>query len=900
MSKTESSVGSLTLNFHPNFKWGLSMVMLFVIHASIFSQSISGIVRSSDGETIPFASIYIQELTAGTTTNLEGEYSLELPKGISHISFQALGYTKVELKVDMKSNDIVKDITLQPHDYRIKEVRVFSGDEDPAYAIMRKSISMAPYFQRQIKHYKANVYMKGGFDMKKVPRLFRKQMKEEGIEEGKSYVAESINEITFDSPNKYIHKQISKRSTIPNDSEDDIMGFLNYSFYDSDSELAISPVSRKAFSFYKFRYEGFFKQGDFYVNKIKVTPKRKNQKLFEGYIYIVDKLWNIHSVDLVNEQFFGKVRVKQVQEPVKGKAWLPVSHQFDVDVQMMGFKAVANYGGSVKYEKVELDAGLPVPTSLKKAYAEIEEEQAFLEELEKQQQPVLNKSQQKIEELLAKDDLNNREMMKLSRLMEKENKAKEQGDRGLELESRDSLYQIVKDTVSKDSIDWNKIRPIPLSKKEIESFGIKDSLTLAMSGVEVDSVKQEKEKSKFGKGLDTALGGGKKYWNPTEERQIRFKYYGLLDPNNFGFNSVDGFTFSQGFDIKTRYKKRDKLSIWGGLKYAFGREDLMWRMKSDYRLEFINHTKFFFDAGQWSQDFNPNGISPFVNMVSSLFLKENYMKLYKDNYASVGAQRFLANGLMLTIGAKYQHMNRLENSTSYSWGYPNRKYWDNNEINTHPDMGQFDDSKAFSLSAKLEYTPKYYYRIDKGFKRMIKSDYPTFILSYKGGFDGIMESDSRFDMMELRIKQKLEWSYMYNINYDVRGGYYFNNQNMHFSNYTHFNTSQIPISFKDWKNNFNLLNDYEYSTNDWYLEGHFSYSTPYLLIKNIPFLQDKLWNENLYYSHLTQASFKNYNEVGYGITQIFLFANVGVFAGFEDMEFSRWGVRLSLNLGDLD
>ena len=121
---------------------------------------------------------------------------------------------------------------------------------------------------------------------------------------------------------------------------------------------------------------------------------------------------------------------------------------------------------------------------------------------------------------------------------------------------------------------------------------------------------------------------------------------------------------------------------------------------------------------------------------------------------------------------------------------------------------------------------------------------------------------------------------------------------MHFSNYTHFNTSEIAFSFKDWKRNFNLLNDYEFSTNDWYLEGHFSYSTPYLLIKNIPFLQDKLWNENLYFSHLTQPSFKNYNEIGYGISQIFLVANVGVFAGFEDMEFNRWGVRFSFNFGE--
>ncbi len=876
-------------------KYLLFFLLLFCLITNSNSQVLSGVVTSSDGETIPFASIYIKELTTGTTTNLEGEYSIELPQGKTHVFFQALGFAKVEIEVNMGSTDMVKNITLRPQDYKIKEVRVFSGDEDPAYGIMRKAISLAPYFLRQIKHYESNVYLKGGFDMKKVPRLFRKQLREEGLEQGKTYVTESINEITFNSPNRYIHKQISKRSTIPNDGEDEVIGFLNYSFYDSDSELAISPVSRKAFSFYKFQYEGFFQQGEYYVNKIKVTPKRKNQKLFDGYIYIVDKLWNIHSVDLINEQFFGKIRIKQVQEPVKGKAWLPVSHHFDVDIKMMGFKVTANYGGSVKYEGVVLDQALPVPSSLKKAYAEAEVKDELQEEIQEKKE--MTKAQQKIDEMLQKEDLSNREMLKLSRLMEKENQGMEQVGKGLRLDSRDSLYQIVKDTVHRDSIDWNKIRPIPLSKKEIESFGIKDSLTLAISGVDADSVEYKKETSGFMKGFWKIVGGGKYY---SQDSTFRVKHYGLINTKAVSFNSVDGLTYSQGLAIKKLVKWDDRFDFWPEIKYSFGRKDLMWKLRSSLATDYIRHTQFYIEGGQWSKDFNSqNGIAPFVNMASSLLLKDNYMKLYKDNYFLIGGSTDLANGLNFQTTFKYQNVNRLENSTNYSFGYPNRDYRPNNVVNNYNDLDLFRDRKIFQVESKLTFTPKYYYRIEGAVKRMAYSDYPTFTLRYNGGFEGVFGSESRFDLVELGIKQELEWSFMYKFNYDLRAGYYFNLSSMHFSNFTHFNTSEVPISFKDWKNNFKLLNDYEHSTNDWYLEAHLHYSTPYLLVKNLPFLQDKLWNENLYFSHLTQPNFKNYNEVGYGISQIFLVANVGVFAGFEEFEFSKWGVRLSFKFADL-
>lgn len=869
------------------------LFFIFFISGSLSAQVLKGTISSSDGETIPFASIYIKQLTTGTTSNLNGEYSIQLGPGDYDVVFQALGYNRIVEKIHVEQDDIVKNIILPKQQYKIQEVRVYSGKEDPAYGIMRKAISLAPYFLRQVKHYKSNVYLKGGFDMNKVPGLFRKQLKDEGIEEGKTYAAESINEITFDSPNKFTHRQISKRSTIPNDSEDQVLGFINYSFYDSDSEMAISPLSRKAFSFYKFRYEGFFEQGDYFVNKIKVTPKRKNQKLFEGYIYIIDQLWNLQSVELTNEQFFGKIKVNQVLDQVKGNAWLPVSHHFDVDVNTMGFKVTANYGGSVKYEEVELDDELAVPQSLQAAYIKVEEDKEIEEEVLAEQQ---SKEQKQIEELMKKDDLSNREMLKLSRMIEKENKEKEREGKGLKLDSWEDNYTIIRDTVPADSIDWNKVRPIPLSKKEIESFGIKDSLTLALSGVDADSVEYQKERTKTGL-LVAKLMGGWKYYLCDSALSVR--HQGFLTPNTFNFDPVDGWQYVQYLSMRCNLKEgKQRLDLRTYLKYGFASNQFLWKINSNYNFNFMTHTSLGVSGGQWSTDFNEEySIHPFVNALSSLFFMENYTRLYKKDFVSLHGRTDIANGLVFSASATYKNAKQLFNQTDFAFVDSDKDYHMNNDIEHVTDFSIFESRKNFTIESYLEYTPKYFYRVHNGRKRMVESDYPTFRLTYKQGLENVLNSTSKFSMAELKIKQDLDWNYLYSLKYMVRAGYYFDNSVIHFSDFTHFKTRQVPVSITEFYHSFALLNDYSYSTNQWYINGSLFYASPYILIKNIPFLQDKLWNENLYFSYLHQPEFTNYGEIGYGVSQIFMMINVAAFVGVKDFEYDRWGIHINFNFG---
>ena len=54
----------------------------------------------------------------------------------------------------MLNRDYEKDIVLAERTYSLPEVNITKGNEDPAYAVMRKAmLARAPYYRTQIKSY---------------------------------------------------------------------------------------------------------------------------------------------------------------------------------------------------------------------------------------------------------------------------------------------------------------------------------------------------------------------------------------------------------------------------------------------------------------------------------------------------------------------------------------------------------------------------------------------------------------------------------------------------------------------------------------------------------------------------------------------------------------------------
>jgi hypothetical protein len=175
------------------------IILWLFMPISLFSQIIQGVVTGYDKNPIPFATIYIEELQTGTSTNQQGRYEIHVKPGTFSFSFRSMGFTPTTKTVTIGTETLTLDIELNMQSYILEGVTVRADDENPAYSIMRKAIARAPGFINQAKSYTSEVYIKGSVKASKIPKVLQKRMEVNGEKPqvGVTYVNESINKIRF-------------------------------------------------------------------------------------------------------------------------------------------------------------------------------------------------------------------------------------------------------------------------------------------------------------------------------------------------------------------------------------------------------------------------------------------------------------------------------------------------------------------------------------------------------------------------------------------------------------------------------------------------------------------------------------------------------------------------------
>ena len=890
----------------------LALVIICTLHAG--GQVLKGRITNQSGEPIPFSTVYIQELRQGTTSNTRGDYEIHLPQGNYTVSYQSLGYEVVSFEVTVTDKTVTRDVILPLQYYQIPEVRITASGEDPAYGIMRKAIGLAPYYLSNISYYKANVYLKGNLIINKIPRLIKKSMEREArkdagsddagatMKEGEVYLMESYNEIEFTAPDKYVQRVLSQKSTFPEEGNGiSPMEYISASFYQPViADMAISPLAPNAFSYYTFRFMGASPQGDRVINKIQVTPKRKSQQLFEGTIYIIEDLWCLQSVDLTNENLAGKIKVEQIYTPVQNDIWMPVSHKFDINIGIMGFRADAGYAVSVKYLDVKPNLTLEKPESIISAAS------APAGRLKPAADSSKTKNRQQIEKILSKEEMSNRDMMKLSRLMEKESKNSLGDSIKNNLEIKENTTHIIdEDAARKDSAYWASIRPIPLSDPEVHSIRVSDSIraSATLRDSHADTLKQKDQKGGSGKGKFTE---GLKHvafghtWSDTTG--LSFRFGGLADPGNLGFNTVDGFVYGFNFRISKNWKDENRsLNFYPDVRWAFSRQRLLWRLNATYRMEGMKQKEFFLRSGITSRDIGSGGgINPLLNSISSLFFELNYMKLYESRYLTLGYRGEIVNGLGIELRAGFEKRKVLENTTDFSFINTGREYTGNIPDNRYlaPDadpVHALRDQDHAELAVKITYTPYSRYRIDKGRKIAAGSDWPTFSLSWEHGINDFKNdefSTTHYDLIRAEASQKKDIGAFSEFRWRVRTGGFPDNRDLTYFDFFHFNPQPIPVLINDYEDAFMNPAYYSLSTPEFFGEVHLRYTSPYLLLKYLPGLSNTLMRENLSVSFLGSRYNAAYTELGYSMSEIFFMAEAGVYVGFDNLKYSSFGAKL--------
>ncbi len=329
------------------------LILLFTV-SQAFSQ-IKGVVTDKNGAPLPYVNIYTETGSKGTTTNDDGIYELKIDeKGSYTLVFQFLGYKTQKKQIDAEDFPVKVDVTLIAESTSLDEVTVESG-ENPANRIIRKAIELREINAKKLESFTADFYSRGLWRIKNAPEKILGQDVGDlggGLDSTRSgivYLSETISKIAYQKPDDFKEKIIASKV-----SGDDNGFSLNsaqeayFSFYENTLEInseIISPIAQYAFNYYRYKLEGtFFDDQGNMINKIRVTPKRKGDRIFSGYIYIVEDLWQIYGIELTTTGT--AIQVPPIEEIVflqnykyseENSLYIQISQSVDFSFKMFGF-----------------------------------------------------------------------------------------------------------------------------------------------------------------------------------------------------------------------------------------------------------------------------------------------------------------------------------------------------------------------------------------------------------------------------------------------------------------------------------------------------------------------------------------------------------------------------------
>ncbi|KGL61551.1 DUF5686 and carboxypeptidase regulatory-like domain-containing protein [Polaribacter sp. Hel1_33_49] len=334
------------------------IITLFFLFVSVtFIGQVKGKITDMKNNPLSFVSVYLDNTVTGTTSNDNGDYILDLiRKGKYTIVFQFLGFKTVKKEVEISSFPFYLNVKLEEESVQLSEISISTKD-NPANRIIRNVIANKDKNTDKFANYTAKFYSRGLYRIKDAPKKFLGQTLGDfggGLDSTRSgiiYLSETISDIKFQKKPKNFKENIiaSKVSGQDNGISFNRAEDANINFYENSVEFGnnlVSPLSTNAFSYYKFKLEGtFYDKNGRLINKIKILPKRKNDPVFNGSLYIVEDDWALYGADVsvtgaqVNIPVVDVLKLKQnYNYSDKNDVWVLISQSIDFRVNALGFK----------------------------------------------------------------------------------------------------------------------------------------------------------------------------------------------------------------------------------------------------------------------------------------------------------------------------------------------------------------------------------------------------------------------------------------------------------------------------------------------------------------------------------------------------------------------------------
>lgn len=346
-----------------------SLIMLAAHPMGLYAQqSVSGYILDEDNAPVPLVNVFVEEIRTGTSSDIEGRYSMLLHPGNYTFILSAVGYKTTKVSVLVRNKDVVKNVWMERSFTELNEIVVKAKRRDPAYEIIKNAIDHKNEFMVPIESLKSTVYIKAteivstkekekkkakeettDIDDEPVEDPFAEEVKKEKESMPNLNLVESESILHYRAPDKYKEERTAYKKYgrsaglfLPRFGQTDFNFYKNLVYLEGISETPIiSPLSTTSILTYKFKLESSFRENGQLVYKIKVTPRKAGNSSCKGYIYINDGIWNINRLELTiykgGLRFYDAFSIDQTYSLIEDSIWLVSRQAFEYETKQGRF-----------------------------------------------------------------------------------------------------------------------------------------------------------------------------------------------------------------------------------------------------------------------------------------------------------------------------------------------------------------------------------------------------------------------------------------------------------------------------------------------------------------------------------------------------------------------------------
>jgi len=361
----------------------LSLIFLLTIlflHSFAQNYTISGkVINAKTGEPLAFVNIIANNSTKGSSTDIDGKYTLKYTKAIISIKLSYVGFeTKVVTIENNKSNLVIR---LQEKQLQLTEVKIIAG-ENPAHRIMRNVLANRDLNNPEKQHsFSYTSYNKLIFTSKTDTIAIKsKTIKDSTAIKMKSFfdkqhllMMESVTKRKFLQPDKNYEEVLASRVS---GFKNPIFAFIgsqlqSFSFYNERFNIFekyyINPISNGCTSKYYFQIEDtlYNTQTDS-TFIISYRPKvNTNFEGLKGLLYINTFHWAIENAtaEPAIEQEKGiNIKIQQKYVLMEGNQWFPVQLNTDLSFTIDNLPYPLTANARTYLKEISLSPDIPKKT----------------------------------------------------------------------------------------------------------------------------------------------------------------------------------------------------------------------------------------------------------------------------------------------------------------------------------------------------------------------------------------------------------------------------------------------------------------------------------------------------------------------------------------------------------